>query len=174
MSRLKPALTPAAERNRRYRDKLRGGPPRATNRFWERVQKTETCWLWMGSRTRQGYGMVWFHGQHWRAHRLAWHLVNSGVPAVLDVLHRCDNPACVRPDHLFLGSDAENAADRERKGRGKHDLHVKITPADAALIRRLYRRGSADCGGPALARLFGVHHRTIYNVINGTAWACRA
>lgn len=170
-------MTKAAERNRRYRDKLRGGPPRQLKGFWERVQKSDGCWLWTGHRNPQGYGTVWFQGNSWRAHRLAWHLTVGGVPAVQDVLHRCDNPACVRPDHLFLGVDADNAADREAKGRGNHhDGHSrsKLTTADARFIRQNYEPYSRVTGRLALAKRFGVHPSRIVAVVADKAWKCSA
>lgn len=150
----------SAERNKRYRDKKRGGPPRQANRFWERVKKGDGCWEWIGKRNPQGYGVVWFHGAHWRAHRLAWHLTNSAVPELLDVLHRCDNPACVRPEHLFLGTDKDNSIDRERKGRGKR--RNKLGQADVAAI---VAARAAGVSGLALARKYGVTHRTIYDAV---------
>ena len=167
----------AAERNKRYRDKKRGGPPRTTNQFWERVSKGDGCWEWMGKRNQQGYGAVWFHGVHWRAHRLAWQLTHATAPGTLEVCHRCDNPACVRPDHLFLGTSKDNSSDREQKGRGNHyDGHgrAKLTADAVAEIRRLYRPRDKELGGPALARKYGVHHKRIYDVIHGRAWQCHA
>jgi len=94
------------------------------DRFYSYVQKSDDCWLWQGgSWDRKGYGRyrVMTDGQgrqrEFRAHRIAWELANGPVPPGLSVLHRCDNPACVRPDHLWLGSAADNARDAQEKGR---------------------------------------------------------
>jgi hypothetical protein len=88
-------------------------------RFWSKVQKTETCWLWMGARhPHGGYGQ--FVGppiKELRAHRYSWVLAYGPIPDGLLVCHRCDNPPCVRPDHLFLGTHLDNALDMMAKGR---------------------------------------------------------
>ncbi len=168
-------ITASAERNRRYRDKKRGGPPRTATPFWERVDVGDGCWLWRGYKNRQGYGVVWVKGRQWRAHRLMWHAYVGTIPQGHDVLHHCDNPSCVRPDHLFIGTDRDNAADRESKGRGNHhDGHgrAKLTMDQANEIRRLYRDGVAN--GPQLSRRYGVHHRQVYAVIHDKAWKCPA
>jgi hypothetical protein len=75
------------------------------------------CWVWTGYRNRGGYGVVKQRGKQLLAHRLSWVLAHGDLPPSLHVLHRCDNRACVRPDHLFLGSNRDNVADRIAKGR---------------------------------------------------------
>ncbi|WP_223643966.1 HNH endonuclease [Corallococcus sp. EGB] len=85
-------------------------------RFWEKVRKGEGCWEWTLAHLR-GYGVFTANGKHLRAHRVAWELTNGPIPEGVLVCHHCDNPGCVRPDHLFLGSNADNNADRDSKGR---------------------------------------------------------
>jgi hypothetical protein len=101
--------------------------------FWERVQKTETCWIWTGSlftaTTWYGnyglkppedtprYGGFFYQGKLWRAHRLSWVIHNGAIPPGKFVLHHCDNPPCVRPDHLFLGTHKDNIHDSIKKNR---------------------------------------------------------
>lgn len=87
-------------------------------RFWSRIKKGPGCWEWQGSRTAAGYGQLQvrkIHQQPLYAHRVAWELEHGPIPRGLHVLHKCDNPPCVR--HLFLGTAIDNAMDRVRKGR---------------------------------------------------------
>jgi hypothetical protein len=89
------------------------------DRFWSKVQKTDTCWLWTSTRNPFGYGRVYWRGRmNVRAHRLAWELTYGAIPEGRWVLHSCDTPSCVRPDHLFLGDARTNVADMHAKGRG--------------------------------------------------------
>lgn len=90
----------------------------AQSRFWSKVHKSDGgCWLWAGARVSDGYGSMRV-GQHaLGAHRIAYVLQIGSIPVGVSVLHRCDNRACVRPDHLFLGSQNDNIADMIRKGR---------------------------------------------------------
>jgi hypothetical protein len=104
--------------------------PEQTARFWSRVDRSGDCWLWTGARHPFGYGMVVL-GRRWYAHRLAWTLSNGPIPAGMCVLHRCDNPPCVNPTHLFLGTFRDNTADMHAKGRGiVGDQHPARTRGD--------------------------------------------
>jgi HNH endonuclease len=91
-------------------------------RFWLRVQKSETCWLWTGAKVRGRYGQLMVENKLVYAHRFAYELAYGPIPQGIGyhgicVCHRCDNPSCVRPDHLFLGTHQENISDRDAKGR---------------------------------------------------------
>lgn len=92
--------------------------------FWSRVNKGSLegdCWLWMGGHTQTGYGIVSASPNTWRiAHRLAWELTFGEIPKGLFVCHKCDNPPCVRPDHLFLGTANDNMQDKIVKGRARY------------------------------------------------------
>ena len=96
-----------------------------SEQFWSRVQKTEFCWLWMGSRDVNGYGLVrkWVDGKSKQllTHRVAYLLTYNEIPDGLSVCHACDNPPCVNPDHLFLGTFRTNILDRWRKERLKKE-----------------------------------------------------
>lgn len=91
-----------------------------SERFWKKVRKSKGCWTWTGSKSRHGYGQLRTgrgKGRLELAPRISWRLANGPIPDGLCVLHKCDNPPCVRPSHLKLGTMADNSADMVRKGR---------------------------------------------------------
>lgn len=92
----------------------------AEKRFWNFVEKTATCWLWKASKCGKGYGAFaasW--KKHQMAHKFSWIMHNGPIQNGLFVMHHCDNPSCVRPDHLWLGSNSDNMRDMIKKGRGR-------------------------------------------------------
>lgn len=91
----------------------------AKQKFDAHVRKTDSCWLWDGPRFASGYGRASQGSRKRRAHRVAYELYVAPIPEGMHVLHRCDNPPCVNPDHLFLGTHLDNMKDMERKGRAK-------------------------------------------------------
>lgn len=97
------------------------------DRFWSKVQRGDGCWLWTSSLNQRGYGTFFPNGRSHKAHRLAWEFSNGPVANGLLVCHHCDNPRCVRPDHLFVGSHLENVQDMVRKNRhaGQRKTHCK-------------------------------------------------
>jgi hypothetical protein len=97
-------------------------PPRPVSfaeYFWQRTAVAGECVEWQAARYPSGYGKVSYQGRGVYAHRVAWQLTNGPIPAGLWILHHCDNPRCVKPDHLYAGTAKDNAEDRENRGRGK-------------------------------------------------------
>ena len=121
------------------------------------------CWGWVGSTTVFGYGQIHHEGRLQQAHRVAWTLANGPIPDGMWVLHRCDNPPCTNPDHLFLGSRKDNMMDAARKGRIA--THAKLTPDQVHAIRSSQQRG-AD-----LAREYNVSPALISMIIHRQRWA---
>lgn len=89
----------------------------AEKRFWPKVKKSSLCWEWTGALTGRGYGQMWMPGGKVKAHRLSWEIHRGSIPKGIYVLHDCDNPRCVNPHHLFLGTAKSNRLDAVLKGR---------------------------------------------------------
>ena len=148
-------------------------------RLFSWVTKTDTCWLWIGRRNNNGYGLIGMRvtSMKWRtdlAHRVSWSIVNGPIPAKMCILHRCDTPLCVRPDHLFLGTQQENLADMRLKGRARYGVSLgeshpraKLKETDVIIIRQ---RASAGESGASIARSFNMDQYTIRDVINRSHW----
>lgn len=139
--------------------------------FWARTKDAGDCIEWVGARSSDGYGCVKWDGRVRGTHRVAYQLAVGNIPHGLCVCHSCDNPACVNPDHLFLGSHKDNMADRNRKGRasgGRTKSMAKLTPAIASEIRRMCAAGmlQKDC-----AALFGIHKGTVNDLVLRKTWA---
>lgn len=149
-------------------------------RFWSKVLKTPTCWLWTGVTVRDGYGQFYFRdGQlrrQWPAHRYSYQLENGPIPFGMLVLHKCDNPPCVRPDHLFTGTQADNIADCISKGRrritfGSAKSHAVINESVALQIKTMHDESSKEKGTKArISRVLGVDRHIVCRVLNGQSW----
>lgn len=128
------------------------------------------CWLWLRSTLPSGYGNIGIDGKVWRAHRASW-LAYRGEIGMLHVLHRCDNPCCVNPDHLFLGTQSDNMRDMFSKSRqnrnpprGERHWNTSLTEEDVREIRAApkYTRG--------LPEKYGVSFTTIHRIRAGECW----
>src|SRR5688572_27374074 len=134
--------------------------------FWEQVRKTEGCWLWVGGSGKSNghrYGTATVDGIQDRAHRLSWVLTSGPIPEGYEVCHKCDEPLCVKPEHLFLGTHKENMEDMARKNRsrrGEAATCVRLTESQVREIRSKYRPGHGH-GHIALAREYGVSYGAI-------------
>jgi hypothetical protein len=157
------------------------------DRFWEKVRKNFDCWEWTGAKFPSGYGAFQVRrGHSARAHRVAFELTNGqplGKGAL--VCHRCDNPGCVRPDHLYLGTPASNMLDRSERGRapagdahysrfrpevlarGERHGNSRLTARQVLELRAAHSRGEAT---RALARKYGISQRAAVCIVNGITW----
>lgn len=116
------------------------------------------------------YGHLSYQGKHWAAHRLSWTIANGPIPDGVQVLHHCDNPPCVRPDHLFLGTIGDNIRDAAAKGRmhpGEANGLARLKDADIVPIRLAAAAGESY---RALGRQYGVSDSTIRFACRGTTW----
>jgi hypothetical protein len=116
--------------------------------FWSRVPRGDGCWEWPGTRTIYGYGEVKWNGKKRVTHRVAWELTHGSIPVGMSVCHRCDNRPCCRPDHLFLGTQADNVADKVAKGRqlrGSAMPSAKLSEMDVKNMRALHEMGLRNC-----------------------------
>lgn len=142
------------------------------SRFWSNVEKSETgCWLWTAGRRDGRYGQFCKHRRGQPAHRVAYEIANGPVPVGMWVLHHCDNPPCVRPDHLFLGKHKDNMKDRHEKGRyavGEAHHDAVLTEESVRAIRSEYRTGSTTY--LALGKKFGISKSVVGAVIRRDTW----
>lgn len=143
--------------------------------FWKSVDKKSVieCWEWKGARLKLGYGRFRSAGKFVQAHRFSYALHAGHIPVGMCVCHRCDNPPCCNPAHLFLGTKKDNADDRDKKGRNKvfrGEAHpsAKATRAIAAAIRAEYEPFKTT--GPMLARKHALSLATIKSILQRKSW----
>lgn len=134
-------------------------------RFWAKVDKRgpDECWPWTGAKSNGGYGNVAIRQRATGAHRVAWAIAN-GDPGEAHVLHTCDNPPCVNPAHLFLGTSADNALDKARKGRTRGNPLGRKPKLTDEQIRKI-RTDQRECA--VVATEYGVCKDTIYGIRQG-------
>ena len=143
-------------------------------RFWGKVRKTGSCWEWTGTMHYLGYGRFAMGRRSFYAHRISWELANGPIPRGMFALHKCDNRGCVRPDHLFLGSQRDNVRDAWAKKRAKvpdnagerHGL-AKLSEKEIKEIRTLNESGISQ---RELARRFNVSNGHICGIIQRKFW----
>lgn len=153
--------------------------------FWSKVEKTENgCWTWRASKSNQGYGYVRVNGKTYKAHRIAYEIAYGRPPDDLLVCHYCDNPSCVRPDHLWIGTNRDNTLDRHRKGRtfmprytggykfpperirgGELSPRAKLKNRQVDEMRARFADGNTTI--ETLANEYGVSKYTVRDIIKG-------
>lgn len=139
--------------------------------FWSQVLIGDGCWSWTGRRDKDGYGRFYADGRERGAHRVSFSLWSgTGWIKSAHVLHRCDNPTCVRPSHLFLGTTQENTADKVAKGRhprGEAHAGSKLTGEDVGWICAAHAKGVRIAH---IARAHEVSPALVYAVVHGLIW----
>lgn len=145
--------------------------PISESRFWEKVAKNPDggCWVWTASVNERGYGRFWIARLGvMKAHRFSWEMANGAIPRGLFVLHRCDVPACVRPDHLFLGTAKDNARDAIAKGRG----WLGALNSQARLTEDVVRQiRDSDLSAREIAAAFGISVNHVSQLRLRKRWA---
>lgn len=149
---------------------------KAAQRLWSKTAITadpDKCWEFQAHKVF-GYGRIRFQGKYIGAHRLSYILEHGEIPEGLDVLHSCDNPGCVNPKHLFLGTHTENMQDmlskgRGHKARGQNNGDNKLTPEQVMYIREKHAREKTKHRD--LAKEMGVARNTIYCILSRKTWA---
>lgn len=161
-------------------------------RFWEKVDTSGDCWIWTGSKNPNGYGQLTIDNRCTTAHRVSWAIHNGGIPDGLHVLHHCDNPACIRPEHLFLGTHTDNMRDAAAKGRSASQVHrarwckgprtqkqiegqvrgernaaAKLTSSDVIAIRAL---AASKVTFANIAKQFGISSRYAQRIVAREFW----
>lgn len=151
----------------------RGGS--LSEKFHNRIEKSDGCWIWQGNiNPASGYGRLFYAGKNQFAHRVSFELYHGPVPPGLNVCHKCDNPPCCNPEHLFAGTDADNVADKMRKGRwaggafsGERHHNSKLSDAQTEEIRGLLKLPHFHGKYAQMGRAFGVDECTIHNIKAG-------
>lgn len=164
-------------------------PQTSNERFWGHVSKTDGCWEWTGSTQGRGYGSFFADGRSHQAHRWIYEQFFGPQPKHIHICHKCDNPICIRPDHLFAGTRSDNMKDCAGKGRnvmqkfpershfkGKNNIQCrgerqgnsKLKSQDIAEIKSL---ASSGLSSARIAPMFGVHPAHVRKIVRGNAWA---
>ncbi len=148
----------------------RTGHMKLSDRLDFYTDKTGDCWEWQNAKTK-GYGVLTHEGRLHYAHRLSWFVHNGDIPTGMCVLHECDNPACINPSHLFIGTHKANMTDRCEKGRtakGEESGPAKLTEKDVHEIRGLFKSGEKIVD---IAIKYNVSESAISYIKSGVNWA---
>jgi hypothetical protein len=150
--------------------------PKQLKNFWKKIVKTDNCWEWIGARNKLGYGSFGIDGKTQLAHRISYRINKGQIPIGMCVLHRCDNPPCCNPDHLWIGTDFDNSADMILKGRDKKASPEhnggggKLNSYKIIEIRKAYAAGGTT--KEKLAAQFHVSGVMISRIVHLKSWVC--
>lgn len=155
--------------------------PENLSRFWSKVYKDGpiiipelgSCWMWTSTRNKAGYGVIGISQKNYLTHRLSWEIQNGTIPKDLLVLHKCDNPSCINPEHLFLGTDADNVCDKMNKGRhrkrsGEATGTAKVTKEQVIEIRERFAQGGIHHS--QIAKEFGLSRMAVSFIVRRRTW----
>lgn len=151
-----------------------------------KIDETTFCWNWTKAFKKFGYGQLWFEGRNWTAHRLSYRMFKGEIPEGLQVCHKCDNPKCINPSHLFTGTHLDNMRDAYHKGRmrqklkppfigpkwkgkrfGESNMRTKFNSQQVIEIRKALKEGAVAA---EIAKKYGVHFSTIAHIKTGRSW----
>ena len=166
---------------------MRGDP--IIDRFQCSINKTDYCWIWTGSMQTNGYGRIFYDGKDHKAHRVSYELNIGHIPKGMIICHKCDNPSCVNPDHLFLGTNQDNSIDMVQKGRNniesrsgdnhwmkKHPDKIAkgsslnkscLTEDNVIKLRKEFSSGATQV---ALAKKYGTTNKNIFHIVHRKTW----
>lgn len=135
-----------------------------------KIDEETGCWMWQAFRNPKGYGMIYYDGRVWLAHRLSFTLHRHNIPGGLCACHSCDTPSCVNPDHIFLGSNADNVQDAVNKGRipfGESRSNSKLTDE---LVMEMVSKYANGATSRELSEEYGIHEAYVPAIIRGKQW----
>ena len=142
------------------------------DRLWNRTDRSNGCWIWLGAKVTDGYGEIMVNGKQIRTHRLAWELTNGSIPKGMCVCHRCDNPSCINPKHLFLGTNNDNIQDRIKKGRrggpkgGENYISSKLKSFQIKEIRML----KGEMSERKIAEEYHIGKSQVHRIVSKQCW----
>lgn len=140
--------------------------------FFDKVDKTDGCWEWTAYKNKKGYGQFFFNNAIIGAHRVSLILAGQTIPSGCHVLHQCNNPSCVNPEHLYIGTNDDNVADKMRENRqwrpiGEKHHKTKLINQDILRIRDMHRCGARQVD---IASWFNVTKTVIWHIIHRKTW----
>lgn len=145
---------------------------RDKKRFLKKVRKTDNCWIWIGQRDRDGYGRFWYNKKNKFAHRISYQWWRGPLYEEKVIMHKCDTPECVNPEHLSQGTIGDNNRDCIEKGRknnfkGENNPKNKLTEYQVKRVKDFHTFGMSVT---ELSRTFNVSRKQIDNIIKGVHW----